>query len=404
MKSFFSYFLLFIMSATVTVTFQNCGDSSMRSNSSEVEELTVDIIPIDEENDGDPDGDGSGDGEFSFNLNRGDNILYRRGAGESLFQLSVRVLLKSFYVLKETTINENWGTTFTNDLPNAYCENSALPHCYHINLNTCMAIGCASIPAPVRCHHEKRMSTAERSETFQTINSLAFVNRNIQPDEPIMMDCNEPTLFFFSTNNTLEVSLANRSCVPQGQYYATAGAGNISTLFENELSMVDDKGDFCNRYASYNWSTTRFTYNSQSSGNTLPENRVIRQAEITFSGEGTPLASLVFKDSGNNTVFCANNVFVNPPQLDAFYPPLNGGLDYKILRPESVLVDGPTHQVTYEDPVDGGARWHFYLSDTAALTQGGGAVIRANQAQAMMDQIEVLVERARSLGQAAACP
>jgi hypothetical protein len=31
-------------------------------------------------------------------------------------------------------------------------------------------------------------------------------------------------------------------------------------------------------------------------------------------------------------------------------------------------------------------------------------VIRANQAQAMMDQIEVLVERARSLGQAAACP
>jgi hypothetical protein len=101
---------------------------------------------------------------------------------------------------------------------------------------------------------------------------------------------------------------------------------------------------------------------------------------------------------------------VQPVEIDIIFPGTeqNGDEDgyvYEVVRGLSAL-DLPTAEITFEDPSDGGSVWRFFLDRvSAALNQGGGAVLNASQGDAVRDVMErVLVERAKTSGIAQPCP
>ncbi|MCJ8277709.1 MAG: hypothetical protein HRT44_12450, partial [Bdellovibrionales bacterium] len=257
-------FALFISSICLTMLFQNCGESTAKDTSSNNNGgLQVQVDPgINGDGSG---GDGSGDptgnpNEFSFDMNRGDSILYVDGGGLSLDLRSLRVLQKSFYVIAESLIYESGGQAPNPDLSANYCQNSAFPHCLHLNSMSCMGEGCPD-NRPVACHWETRMSNADINNAFGAVNNLVFLSKIANSSQPFVADCDNPNLFFYSdVSEDVVVSLANVSCVPEGKYYASQGGDNMAAIFDAELDAVENAGDACNNYASYNWQNTKWTY------------------------------------------------------------------------------------------------------------------------------------------------
>lgn len=386
-------FALFVASISLTMMFQNCGKSTAKTSSSDNGGLQVTVTPDGTGGDGSggdgTGGDGTGgDGgtntEFSFDMSRGDSIYYADGGGMSPDFRSLRVLQKSFYVLAESHIYEQNGTTYNPDLPTSYCKDSALPHCNHLNTMNCLGEGCPT-NKPVACHWESRLSQAEINNTFAAINNLVFLTKTINSSEPQALDCDNPNLSFYSdVVNDVHVSMAQKMCVPEGKYYVSSGGDGLKDIFENELDAVESAGAQCNNYASYHWQNTKFTYSAQS-GFTPPLQRSFR--EVSYQNQSY---SMRWKNSGDMTVYCANNVNFN--QYDAFFP--SSGLEYRIDRPNAIVADAPTVQVTYEDPVDNGRVREFYLSSMTSSTHGGGAILDSNQAQAMQSAVEALINRA----------
>lgn len=412
---------VFFFGITVSVAFQNCGQSALRANSSDTGDgLRVDVV---DNSSNDPNGNGNSndgsnsDGDFSFDLNNGDNIFFVSGGGMSLNLSTSRILAKLYYSMMESTVYEQRDTTFTQDLPSSYCNNSALPHCAHMSAEPCVGLGCYKSTTPVRCHWQKRMSTAEINNTFDALNSLEFLTRSVSPEDPMIADCNSPLLHFYQQNKTLDVSLANPACVPDSSYYAINSSGdNIKAIFNNELdnvsALTNNQGDpeFCNNYSSYAWDSTLVEYKSHS-GLTMDANSSFRfemkyeARTLTINGQ-TALAGaadLIFKEAGSDALLCANSVPVQPTELDVLFP--SDGLQYQIYRTDSAVSDISTAEVKYEDPVDGGATWKLYLDQGTAMTYTGGAIMDQVHADAIKDLVEtVLVNRAKTSGMAQPCP
>lgn len=376
----------------ITLFFQNCGGSSIQSNPSLRDDLTVDVSPNDSQSEqtpsepGDPSSPG---GDFSFNLNNGDNIFFQRAESGEQHLATSRLIARSFYTLKESSFYELAGTSFATDLPMEFCTNSALPHCAHLLESSCNSFGCFETDQPVRCHQQRRMTEDEVTASFTDLNSLSFVNRTVLPDDPAPENCNDPLVSFFSENQSLTISLAERTCVPDGDYYATSGSAALQTLFNGELGTVDVSADFCNLYSSYNWSTTQLTYKAESAANVPPEQYRLRQ--VRYENQQ---AEIRFQDPGEEAV-CARDIFVNPPEIDELFP--DSGLEYQVSRFDSAGTDLNVAEVRYEDPVDGGAHWHFFLNEEAAHGAGGGPILTNARAQAMAEKVEVLVERAKTM-------
>jgi len=390
MKRFFLYTFVFFASVTVSVFFQNCGDSTIQSAQSTGDELTIDIIP--EPGNNTPD-------DFSFNLNLGDSVVYNLGSSESAEQSMSRIYGQRFYTIKESTLFESHGTFFNPDLPESFCENSALPHCAHLNRVTCLGSDCPPLPKPVRCHWQKRMSIREVQTTFNSLNNISFMTRSASENDPFVPNCNTPLLSFVRSNKNLTASLANRNCVPPGDYYISAGANPILSLFNNEFVEVNEQGQLCNLYSTYHWSTTSFTYLAQSS-NFIPEiNRQIRS--IRYENQ---VASFRFKKAGENQLYCAN-IVLTPDELAVFFPTQNNeGLQYFIIRSLNNPQDVDRHEIIYTNPIDGGSHWKFYLNELAADGSAGGAVISDAHAVAMENLVQTWVDRVLSSSNSHICP
>ncbi len=417
----------FVIGLGVSVTFQNCGGSSLQANNSENGDgFNVEVLD-------DKNGEGDGgttvgeNGEFSFNLNQGDNIFYTNGGGLSLNLSTVRYLRKVHYALLESHIYEQRGTTFPRDLPTAYCANSALPHCAHTTTAPCVGLGCFKSDVPVRCHWQKRTSTADGNRIKAALEAINFVNRVVTPNEPMIADCNNPLLYFYSVGKTLDLSLADKACVPDGMYYALDSSGDdVQTIFDTELTdiaaLTNNQGDpeYCNKYSAYAWDTSKATYSSRS-GFTTPENAY--QYDVEFEARVIQvddkdvlagMANLVFREpqsrGGDGNTYCADNVPVQPQEIDAIFPGTEmdsneDGLIYEVMRTQAVIADASTAEITYEDPVDGGSVWRLFLDRGTALTHSGGAILDADQGDAIRNVMEtVLVNRAKTSGLAQPCP
>ena len=404
MKKGLGFLFIFLASLSISVIYQNCGQSSMKANSSDNGGLTVEVLPNGNDTTTGDETTGDPNKPFSYNLNNGDNVFYVTGGGLSLDLSTSRILSKIYYTLMESHVFEQAGVTFPRDLPNSYCANSALPHCAHLNNAPCLGYGCFAGTSPVRCHWQKRMSTADVNITFQALNEITFVNRKVSAQDPMIADCNDPNLYFYKENESLGLSLANRACVPDGQYYASqTSADGIKTIFNNELDsikqLMDPTGgsEYCNNYSAYAWDTTKWRYQSNS-GFSPPENSY--HYEASYENQRVDLK---WKEPGDTTLYCATGVPLQPAELDAFFP--KSGLQYEIMRTQSAIVDAPTSEITFEDPVDGGLVWQLFLTRASALTNTGGAILDSTQASAIRDMIEtVLVQRAKTNQMAQACP
>lgn len=381
---------VFVCSVAVSVLFQNCGDSSIRAAESTGEELTVDIIP--EQGNNTPN-------DFSFNLNQGDSVVYNLGSSESSEQSVSRIYGQRFYTIKESILFERSGTVFNPDLHESYCENSALPHCTHLNTITCLGSDCPPLPKPIRCHWQKRMSVSEVQTTFDSLNNISFMTRSASENDPFVPDCNTPLLSFVGLDKNLTASLADRSCVPPGDFYVSAGVRPILSLFNNEFEQVNERGELCNRYSTYHWSTSSFIYSAQSSDSTAETNRQIRT--INYENQ---VASLLFKNAGETRFYCAN-VVMTTDELSVFFPTQDGGgLQYFIVRPQNSQIDVDTHEIIYSSPIDGGAHWKFYMNELAAEAVSGGAVLSSPQAAAIESLVQSWVDRVLSSSNNHNCP
>ncbi len=396
MKNVFGLASLFILSLSLTFFYQSCGEKAMQSNSSNTD-LQVIVTPDDpnDPNDPDPEVDLEEDGIFAIDLGKGDNIFYLNGGGLSLNLRSARIYSRLFHTNLESIIYHTAGTPLDPDLNSAYCADSALPHCQHIDRMTCLGIGCHEPNQPIRCHFQKRMSSAEVSAGLSAINSMAFQNRIVTPEDPMISDCNDPKLFFYSSKNTLEVSLADRACVPNGQYYASQGSSMIKDFMNAELNRVQNLANSCNNFATYVFNSTLWKYRSNN-GFTTAINSQFRELEYSNAK-----VKIRWKDSGNNQTFCNPDVFVNPPEMAAFFP--DTGIRYDVLRTQAMIADAPVSEITYQNVGEDGD-WQFLLDENSALTYGGGAIISSAQATAIQAAVEVLVARAKTFTTSVVCP
>jgi hypothetical protein len=389
--------LLFFASVMVSIAYQNCGGSTIKANSSDNNGLQVEVLPGDNNNNNQS-GDGSSDtnnpGSFSFNLGNGDSIFYVDGGGLSLNLRTGKLLSQLYYTILESQIFEPRNGAIANELSTHYCSNSAFAHCRHLNSSGCVGIGCNQA---VRCHSQVRLKTVDINSIFQKINNLRFANRIVTPTDPMIADCENPKLYFDSEKNKLELSLANKACVSNGNYYAIQGGDDIKSIFNTELDDINSLGNFCNNYSVYSWNTTKWFYKASTGGNTPSLQRQFR--EVYYENAKVKIK---WKDAGTAEILCANDVFVNPPGIDIFFPSL--GLDYQMYRTSIHSSDASTAEITYEDPVDGGDVRHFYLNNLTAENYAGGAVLSNVQGQAIKDHIEVLIARAKSQNFLVTCP
>jgi hypothetical protein len=416
-----------IIGLTISMVFQNCGGSSLEANDSNNPVLTVDN-PLEDnrqnENsgdgtDGDGDGDGDDDGGFNFNLNNGDNVFYLNGGGQSLDTASSRILARLDYTMLESHIYEQQGASFDPDIPMSYCQGSALPHCEYRFNEPCRGLGCLETNTPVRCHWQKRLSENDINTVFPMLNELEFLQRVLNPDEMVTPDCNTPILTFFGQETSLELSMAERACVPDGQFFISNDTGdNLATFFNGELdsilSLTDNQGgaEFCNNFSAYVWTSTNVLYISRS-GNvpandefSFRVNFVPRNIMIDNEQQLAGMVDMVFQEAGNDRrFFCANNVPVQPDEiLGVFFP--ENGVQYEFFRPSVFFpnLPQPHRHITYTDPADNGRDWQFYLDRDSAITERGGAVLLGSQSQALVNLVEnVLVQRARDAGLAEVC-
>lgn len=414
-KKVFGFVALFIAGLAASMIYQNCGGSSLRANSSDNDGLRVDVSPMDTDGDGiDDDGDSTGGGggdptgnpDFRFNLNNGDNFFFVTENPTTEVLSTSRVSIKSYYTIMASQIFEAPSVSFQRDLPvQRYCENSALPHCAHLLPFVCAEPGCFQGPTPVRCHWQRRMSTADINNTFQALNELRFLNRNVNSQNPMIEGCNDPILSFHRAESDLVVSLADRGCVPDGSYYANGGSGaGITTIFDADIqrvasSMENDVSnpEYCNNYSVYAWDTTKWTYQSRSGF--VPQDQSYFY-NVEYENQRVTMR---YKKPGDDTIFCASGVPVQPAEVEVFFP--TAGIPYQVFRTQSAIADVPTAEITYEDPVDGGAVWRFFLDRGSAMTNTGGAIMHPDRANAIANMIEnVLVTEAERIGASAECP
>ncbi len=395
MKNVFGLITLFILSLSMSFFYQSCGESSIQANSSGKDGLQVVVTP---DNPDGPDGGGDGNGgntSFSIELGKGDNIFYLNGGGLSLNLRSARIYSKLFSTNMESIIYHPAGTVLDPDLSSGYCADSALPHCQHIDRMTCLGIGCHEPNQPIRCHWQKRLSGEEINTALQAINSMFFITREVTPADPMMSDCNDPRLFFYTSKNTFEVSLTDKVCVPDGQFFASQGADAVKGVFNAELNRVQNLTMACNNFATYVWNSTEWKYRSNS-GFTTALNSQFR--EIDYKNAKSKIR---YKNSGNAKTFCNPDVFVNPAEVAAFFPA--SGINYEVLITDAQIADAPVSEITYKNVGEEGD-WHFLLDQVSAQTYRGGAIISEAQAMAIKQAVEVLVTRAQSLPTTVECP
>ena len=381
------FVVLFLTGLTISMNFQSCGSSTMQANDSNGDGgLQVQVIPDgpkSEDNGNNPDADF----EFAFDFANGDNIFYQTFNSAINVLSTVRLSAKSYYNVSETHIYESSDITISVDLPQNYCNNSALPHCAHLNPFVCLGFGCFEGPTPVRCHWQKRMTGADRQNTFPVINNLVFFTREVTATDPMMEGCNNPTLSYFKENDSILTSLASRACVPEGMLYASSETGtDMIDVFSTEIDAValltnnNDDPELCNNYSIYSWDTTKFTYQSRSGF--VPAN----QSYFYEASYENLRIDLRWKAANDPNTYCATDVPIQPSDLSTLFP--SDGFTYYVFRTQNQVVDLPTVEITYEDPVDGGSEWRFFLTRGSALTNRGGAVMNDAQSQALQQMIE----------------
>ncbi|MEM7647086.1 MAG: hypothetical protein AAF203_09270, partial [Pseudomonadota bacterium] len=341
-----------------------------------------------------------------FNPNRGDSVTFIEGGGLSLDLRTSKVSIQKFYNMMESTIYESRGTTFSPfDLPASYCDQSALPHCQHINSVTCQGTDCPPISAPVRCHWQKRMSSADVNNAYGGLSNIGILTRDVTPQDPMIADCNTPGLLFDINGDPLAVSMADYSCVPDKSYYVSQGGDFLAAVFTTELNRVANLGVACNSYSNYSWLSTKWTYAS-TGGFTIQLNQSFRNVSYEVIDDvvnGQPvqrgIVDLRWKDAGDLQVYCADDVFFN--EYDALFP--EDGLQYEIFRPQAVIADVPTARITYEDPSDGGQVWTFFLDRGSAMSNAGGPILSEADANTVRNTVELLINRAKTLELGSAC-
>lgn len=384
MKKGLGLFFIFAASVAVAMAFQNCGESSITANSSD------NNVPTDNGTLTVNGGDGA---LYTFDLGKGDNVFYLFEGGFTGDLKMSRILSKLYYVIMESHLYEGPGAARPAELSASYCQNSAFPHCNHINSSTCTGLGCYQTNRPVRCHWEARMSNDDINSVFSSLNSLNMLIRN--DDGPVAADCADPKLFLNSQITQLDIYLGPKDCIAKDSYYSANGGTEAKALFNNELGQIDNEGDMCNNYSSYSWDSTKWVYEDMSGNSPNPSFRKVSYENAQ--------ADLEWKDASDSTIYCAENVFVNPPGVEIFFP--SSGLQYEMYRSPVVVADAATTQITYEDPIDNGAVRTFYFNEvTAQSHEGGGAILSAAQGQAMKDHVEVLINRAKSLSLDQECP
>ena len=399
MSKGFGYLLVFIASVSVTIGYQSCGKSSVKANSSDNDGLQVDVSPLTDDGADPTAAECDSENSLGLNLNCGDNFFYVSTSQATDRVATSRVLIKSYYVLMESHVYEAPSVTITNDLPQAYCENSALPHCAHLNNFVCQGFGCFEGPQPVRCHWQKRMNNALQNTTFNALRELRFVTRIVDNENPYVAGCNDPNLSLFKEKSSTDVSLAPKACGPDGRHYAVDPTGEgLRSIFANEISVVEsntnntDEGEYCNNYSVYSYDTTKFNFRSQS-GFVPQDQSFFYEAQyealpVPNDPNGTMYGSidLRWKNAGDATTYCIADFPINKEEIDTFFP--SSGLRYEVHRPNGIISDVGTAEITYEDPVNGGANWRFFLTRGSSLTNGGGAIIDSTQAAAIRSMIE----------------
>ena len=79
---------------------------------------------------------------------------------------------------------------------------------------------------------------------FSLLNTLAS-QKNI--DDQLIADCDTPNLKLYSdVIDDFSISLAEKSCVPKGSYFASAAALKLAN--DSNIAGVKAKGDYCNNY------------------------------------------------------------------------------------------------------------------------------------------------------------
>lgn len=414
MKKGLLFLFIFIAGIATTLIYQNCGGSSIDAKSSGKDGLPVDVSAGDGDGDGgnggDGDGGNGGDGDggnggdggggsgtdidHKYNVATGDTILFRNIGTANLSTSRFRKQLYYYFLDTHTYHADN--ATIANDLPDSYCEKSALPHCLHINEVTCQSIGCTQPSKQiVKCYRQKRLTNAQKDNIAAILNALKFDLRNVTAQDPTIAGCDNPKLFFYgSGNKSLELSLAAKSCVPDDKYFAVAGINGVSTLFNSEITSVTNKTDDCNLYSVYSWDKTKFTYKAQS-GFTTAANAELREVTYIPPTDKKPVAKIRFKERGSTKTYCADKVFINPPELDVVFPA--AGIPYSIYHTGAQLADGATTEISYQNATDGANKWQFFLNQTTAQAHRGGAILSEDQADDLKAMIQVLITRAKNL-------
>lgn len=393
------------------VLFQNCGNDVQSKKSSNGGALDVEIPPADTGGNGGNGGNTGGNGgnggggntagcaaadratPLSFNLACGDAFMYQSGTGQILAFDAVKYTNKYGGTLETVELS---GMPSAVDLSAAYCQNSALPHCRHINNKGCQGEACVPGNPAVSCNYEKTPNAADLGTFFTLVNGLSIVTNS---QDQMIADCDTPNFRLFSDELAdVDVSLAQQACVPKGKLYANAGSAAMMLAANSKISDVKAMGDFCNNYAVGNlFEAAKFTYKARS-GFGLASQTSSRTVDYISKQK----ANIRYRNAGDPVEYCVSNLHVNPAEMQAFFP--QAGLSYKVLKTPVALADAPTAEIEYSEPANGTDVLRFFLDNATAQTYMGGAVLDSAHSTAMKAAVEALIAQAEATQQSAACP
>ena len=390
------------------VLFQNCGNDVQSKRSSNGGALDVEIPPGDnnDNNSNDNTNDNNNNNNsancaaanratpFSFNLGCNDSFMYQSGTGQTQSFDAIKYTNRYGGTLETVEVS---GMPSAVDLDMSYCQNSALPHCRHINGKGCQGEACVPGNPAVSCNYEKSPGSAELATFFALINGLSITTNN---QDQLIADCDTPNFRFFSDELAdVDVSLAQQSCVPKGKLYASSGSAAMILSAGTKISDVKAMGDYCNNYAVGNrFALAKFTYKYRS-GLVQANQAQPRTVEYIASQK----VNIRYRNPGDAAESCISNFHVNPAEMSAFFP--QGGLKYKILKTQALLAnDGPTAEIEYSEPALGTDTLKFLLDDSSAMTYRGGAVLDSAHSTAIKAAVEALITQAEAANQSAACP
>ena len=133
-------------------------------------------------------------------------------------------------------------------------------------------------------------------------------------------------------------------------------------------------------YSDYSKNTTKWIYSSGGGyGNFFTYLEYNKEKLTVF---------ITWRRSFGDKKQCANNVFLKPNDLSAFFP--ETGLKYKVYNQGENVLDAGSSYLLYEN--DNG-EWKFYI-DKLSLPEDGGNVLESGQVENIRNAIERLIVRA----------